>query len=200
MKHILLLICLAVAVTAQAQEKIVIKETFENNRLNWDEYYEKDYSCSLNDGYLELKSSKDDYTIWNITELPINMNDNFKITAKFTVPKLNDKYFFGILYNYEDGNNNSSFEVSEKRFILYNKVNGTKNINRQNTIILTAGKNKSVVIQMERRGGKLIFSVDDMEAVTITQELKFATFGFVVNGANTIMVDEVTIESYVRED
>lgn len=200
MKRILFLMCLVAAIGANAQEKMIIKETFENNRLRWDEFFEKDCSCNLGNGYLELQNKKDGWTVWNSTELPVSPDANFKITSRILVPKLNDTYFFGILFNYEDENNYSSFMVSEKRFRLYNKTNGTNSLSRHNSIILNSGRNKEVVIEMEKRGDKLTFCVDGMEALKMTKRINYSTFGFIVNGANTIKVLEVDIEYDVYED
>jgi hypothetical protein len=72
-------------------------------------------------------------------------------------------------------------------------------LSRQNGIILKSGKNKEVVIIIEKKGPKLIFSVDNMEAVQITKDIRFNTFGFQVENANTIKVDEVVIEQLGEE-
>ncbi len=101
---------------------------------------------------------------------------------------------FGIVFNYEDENNYSSFLVSEKKFTVWNTVNGTKSVSRQGSIVLKSGKNKEVIIEVEKKGNRLVFNVDNMEAVTITRNLDFNTFGFQVENANTIKVDEVIIE------
>lgn len=201
MKRILFFIFfLAAATGINAQDKILIKEQFENNRLGWDESFEKDFSCSLNDGFLELQSKKDELSVTNVTELPISLNGNFKITSHILVPRLNDKYFFGIIFNYNDENNYNSFVVSEKRFRLYNRTNGIDNLSRHNSIILNAGKDKLVMIEMEKRGDKLTFNVDNMEVLKITKKLDYSTFGFIVRGASTIKVMSVDIEYDPRED
>jgi hypothetical protein len=52
---------------------------------------------------------------------------------------------------------------------------------------------------LEKKGPKLIFRVDNMEAVSITKKLNFHAFGFQVEDANTIKVDEVVIEQRTEE-
>ena len=200
MKKLLILFALLIAAGAQAQEKMIIRETFETNRLRWDEAFEKDYSIGLMDGYFELKNNRKDYLIRTVTELPINPEANFKVTSKFTVPKFNDDCYFGIIFNYEDENNYSYFLVTEKKFKLYNRVNGEVSLSRQNSIILNAGKNKEIVIDMEKKGRKLIFNVDEMEAITITKDMKYNTFGFIVVDDNTVKVNEVIIEQMVDDE
>jgi hypothetical protein len=190
-KIILLLACFTALVSAQGQRAVT--ETFDNNKFQWEEFFEKGYSGSIQDGYFVLKNEKDGSLVRSVTELPINIDNNFKITFKFLVPKLNDEYYFGIIFNYEDENNYSNFLVSEKKFKMWNMANGTSSISRQSSIILKSGKNKEVTIEMEKKGPKLTFRVDNMDAVSISKKLSFNTFGFQVENANTIKVDEVAI-------
>ena len=199
MKYIFILTFVFTSLFSNAQEKITVKETFENNRFQLDEFYEKDYSGSIQDGFFVLQNKKDDILVRSIAELPIRIDQNFKITFKFLIPKISNDYAFGIIYNYEDENNYSSFLVSEKKYKIYNRVNGIWSISRQGSIILKAGKNKEVIIKIEKKGNKLIFNVDNMEAISITKKLAFNAFGFQVENANTIKVDEVVIEQLSEE-
>jgi hypothetical protein len=184
---------------ANAQDKIVVKEDFDSNRFQWEEFFEKEYSGSVQDGYYILQNKKDGYIVRSITELPINIDGNFKISFKFLVPKLNDSYYFGIIFNYEDENNYSNFVVSEKKFKMFNLTNGIISLSRKNDIILKSGKNREVVIELEKKGPKLIFRVDNLDAIQVTKNLEFNTFGFQVENENTIKVDEVIIEQLAGE-
>lgn len=199
MKKFILLLCLLAAAGAQAQEKMIIKETFESNRLKWDETYEKEYSVGLMDGYLQLKNTKKDHFVYSVTEMPVNAEADFKIISRFTVPKLNDKCKFGIIFNYVDESTFSCFAVSEKRYELFNRIDGEDRRSRHGSIILNAGKNKEVVIELEKKGGKLIFNVDEMEAITITKRIEGTAFGFIAFDDQTLKVEEVVIEQMVEE-
>jgi hypothetical protein len=199
MKSIIFTVCVFFCVFANAQDKIVVKEDFDNNRLQWEEFFEKEYSGSVQDGYYVLQNKKKDYLVRSVTELPIDIDKNFKITFKFLIPNLNDEYYFGIIFNYEDENNYSNFLVSEKKYKIWNRVNGINSLSRQNSIILKSGKNREVLIEMEKKGDKLFFRVDNMDAATVTKKLHFNTFGFQVENANTIKVDEVIIEQQSEE-
>ena len=200
MRQIVFLICVLATTLVHAQEKIVVKETFESNKFRWDEFFEKEYSGSVQDRCYVLQNKKDGYYVQTVTELPINVENNFKVTFKFLIPKLDDKYYFGIIFNYEDENNYSNFLVSEKKFKILNRVNGVNSVSRQGGIILKSGKNKEVVIEIQKKGKKLFFSVDNMEAVDITKKLDFSAFGFRVEDANTIKVTEVLIEQILRDE
>lgn len=194
MKKIILLICFSIPLFTVAQSKRIIKETFDNNKFRWDERYEKDYSTSIEDGFFILKSEKEPFLLPAVGELPINIEENFKITFKLIIPKLNNEYYFGIIFNYDDDNNFDSFLVKEKKYHFFYMSGGILNPSRNSGIILNSGKNKEVLIELEKKGSKLIFSVDHMEAASITRPLKNNTFGFLVENKNIIKVDEVAIE------
>jgi len=200
MRQIIFLVCVFATTLVHAQEKRVVKETFESNKFRWDEFFEKEYSGSIQDRCYVLQNKKDGYYIQTVTELPINVENSFKVTFKFLIPKLDDKYYFGIIFNYEDENNYSNFLVSEKKFKIVNRVNGVNSVSRQGGIILKSGKNKEVIIEIQKKGKKLLFSVDNMEAVEITKKLDFNAFGFQVEDANTIKVTEVLIEQIFRDE
>ncbi|MDR1348805.1 MAG: hypothetical protein LBJ63_10375 [Prevotellaceae bacterium] len=199
MKKILLAVFVLISAFVNAQDKRVVTETFDSNKFQWDEFYEKDCSGSIQDGYFVLQNKKNEHLVRSVTELPINVDNNFKITFKFLIPKVNDEYYFGIIFNYEDENNYNNFLVSEKKYKILNKINGISSISRQGGIILKSGKNKEVIIELEKKGENLSFHVDNMEAIRITKKLKFNTFGFQVEDANTIKVDEVVIEQQIKE-
>jgi len=183
---------------AGAQGKRVITETFDNNLFRWDEFYEKDCSAGIEDGYFVLKGQKDNGG-HSVAELPIFNDRNFKITFKFLVPKLNDEYYFGVIFNYEDGDNYESFELMERKFQCVNVKDGEIRMSRRGPVILSGGKNKNVEVVVEKKGGKLIFSVDNMEVITITRDVRLTTFGFLVEGDNVLKVDEVSVEQVERE-
>ncbi len=199
MRKIVFFICVLVSVFVNAQGSLVVTETFENNKFQWDECYEKEFLCNIQDGYFVLQNKKDGFSVRSVTELPISIDANFKITFKFLVPRVSDEYYFGVIFNYEDENNYSNFLVSEMKYKIWNIVDGKKSLSRQNSIILKSGKNKDVTIELEKKGNKLIFQVDNMEVVSITKKLNFNAFGFLVQDANTIKVDEVIIKQHVEE-
>ena len=194
MKKVLLIAFVLICTTINAQEKITIKETFENNRLKWEEYYEKEFSGTIEDGYYVLENKKADTAIYAIANLPIIVEKNFKITVKLLVPQLNDKYYFGIIYNFKNSNNCSKFKLTEGKFKIIDKENGNESLNYQTQIILKSGKNKEVLVEIIKKGTKITFNVDDMEVYQDVGKIEYSKFGFFVEGKNTIKVDEITIE------
>ena len=196
MRTITFFVFLFSLVFAHAQDKRVVIEKFENNDLRWDEFFEKEYTGSVQDGFFVLQSKKEGTVLHSVTELPLDTEQSFKITFTFMLPKIDDKFFFGIIFNYQDESNYSNFLVSEKRCKIGNIAGGKNSLSRQNPIVLKSGKNREVVIEMEKKGDKLFFSVDNMEAAIITKKIISNTFGFQVEDANILKVKEVTMEQY----
>ena len=178
---------------AEAQGKRVIKDNFETNRFQWEEFYEKKASASIQEGYLELDCDEDDLSAWSVAELPIDVDRNFDVSFNFHAD-VDDDYWFGIVFNYEDANNFNYLIVQEKQFRLVNRVNGVSSLSRRNAIILKEGRNKAVKIAMNKKGKKLTFLVDDMEVISVTKSMTSNVFGCIVVGDNTIKLQEVVME------
>jgi hypothetical protein len=173
--------------------QVSIKETFETNKYQWDEYFEKNCSSSIENGYLLLSNKDKDTYITAVGDMPITNDRNFK--AKFDITsKVDDDFWFGIVYNYEDESNYSCFLVKEKRYKIINRTNGVSSTSRQGAIILKKGKERNIEFLIEKKGTRLIFNVDNMEVVSISKILNFTTFGFYVEGNNSIKVTEVQID------
>jgi len=199
MKRIILIVlCLLSFVFANAQGKRIIKDNFETNRFQWEEYYEKTYSSSIQDGFLELKNDDDKQMVWSIAELPIVVDKNFNISFNFHIKEINDEYWFGIIFNYEDSDNFNCFIVQEKRFKLLNVANGVTSISRKNDIILKKSKDKDVKFEIKKKGNKLNFLVDEMDVITVTKKVNNNTFGCILVGENTIKLTEVVMEQIVE--
>lgn len=193
-KYIIFLSVLFWLTTISAQEKRVIKETFETNKYQWDEFYESSSTASIQDGYLQLENGEK-AMLRSVVELPISIDRNFKLSFKMNVKKIDDgDEWFGIIYNYQDENNFCCLLIQEKKFAIFNKVNGISSVSRKGSIILKSGKEKDVNIDMEKKGNKLVFSVDNMEIISITKDIINNTFGCCVLGENTVKVNELTIE------
>lgn len=193
-KSFLFLVAVIVSTNLFAQNKTSIRETFESNKWQWDEFYEKSCSAGIEDGFLVIKNSNSETSVRSVVEFPVDIDKNFKITLKMMPERINDRNWFGFVYNYEDENNFNSFLIQEKKYLIINKVNGVSSISRQGGIILKSGKNKEVTLEIEKKGNKLIFTVDNMEVISITKILKFNTFGCCIYGDGTLKVDEVLLE------
>lgn len=197
MKKYILLFCIFLSAfpIVRAQQKRVIKETFESNKMQWDEFYERSCSAGVGDGKLVIKSEDRDTLIRSVADFPIEVDRDFCLKFDLSIKKINSSDWFGIMFNYEDENNYNCFLVKEKQFKVVNKVNGKKSISRQGGAILKPSKKEQKInIVMERKSGKLIFSVNNIEVISFKKRLETSTFGCCVSGENELNVEEVIIE------
>lgn len=195
-KIFLIVLCFLPFCFAEAQEKRIIKDNFETNRFQWDEFYENKASASIQDGFLELDCDDNKSYALSVAELPIDIDRNFDVSFVFHAD-IKDDYWFGIVFNYEDANNFNYLVVQEKQFILFNRMNGSSTVIKRLPIILKKGKDKDVKIDMNRKGKKLNFLVDEMEVLStsnLTKNLNSNIFGCIIIGDNTIKLTEVVME------
>lgn len=207
-----------------SDNKNIVRDNFEKNLFHWEDFYEKfskGYVDIAENAY--ILQSKSIYGL-SVTRLPVDITRNFKIKMRFLVPKVNKKNYFGIVYNYKDMEGKEdpqkkvvnitssyrTFLVAEGKFRL---CNGTQFVqyNRRNpskyafcvrdidgSLVLRAGKNKEVELEMEKKGNQLIFSIDNMEVTKVKEDLVSNYFGFTANCI--IKVKEVSIEQLREED
>ena len=210
--------------TAQySDNKNIVRDNFEKNLFHWEDFYEK-----FSKGYIDMVEnayileSKSIYAL-SITRLPVDITRNFKIKMRFLVPTVNKKNYFGIVYNYKDlegkddpqkvVNMTSSYRaflVAEGKFQLCNGTQFMQYSSRNpskyafcardidGSLILRAGKDKEVELEIEKRGNQLIFSIDNMEVTKMKEDLVSNYFGFTTN--RSIKVKEVSIEQVKDEN
>jgi len=213
---ILAIICLMpLFVNAQTKK---VKETFNEDdkvHFDWEEYVDKKGGVEIKEGCLLLTNKEKNSSRMVFVNLPIDVEKNFKITAAIIVPNLNDKEYFGItidntekdftkqaffiqegwlkfavIQNDVEGNEYDEIEASNQRYItLYREFKRIK---------LKGGKNQTVNAVIEKKGKKLIFSINNMQVYEIYHKaadfLTAPCLGFIVNGNNSLKIDEIVIE------
>jgi len=184
-----------------AQNKNQQKETFDNNVFGWEEFSNKNQSAIIADGYLMLTNKKKDEAVRIVTKYPVDIKRNFTITNTFFVPEFDGDSRFGIIFNYADEDNYSSFLICEKTFYFFNKREGKVKLEKEGKIKLKGDKNQTINIVIQKQGTDLYFKVNNLEAYTTKKNLVFPIFGFYSEGKKTIIkVDEIVIEQYKGED
>jgi hypothetical protein len=183
-----------------AQDGNTKKETFDDNKWDWNEIAEKKKSVSIQDGYLVLQCKKDEISVVTATRFPLQIRDNFKITYTFLIPALDDKNQFGIIFNWQDEDNYSAVLLKENYYCFVNRENESSYVDKKGKIILKKGKNKTVTVVMEKIGSKLIFSVDGMQIYEKTMALKHPYFGFYSENKSTIKIDEIVIHQIMEDE
>lgn len=183
-----------------AQNQSIKKETFDQNTYGWEEKVEKKKSAIIKDGYLVLTNKKKEGSIEITTRLPLQVKKRFKVTSKLLIPKLNDENRFGVIFNKIDDENYLAFLVKKDNYYLIKKENNTTTLEKTGKIKLKDGKNQTVTIILENKGGKLILVVNGMTALEVIQDLRYSDFGFYSEGAATIKIDEILIEQQIDEE
>ncbi len=199
MKQFFLFCFLAFCFSLNAQEMNVITETFDdnNNRFYLPEFYHKKYSAAIKDGFYEIKGLKNPKKQEEedvIAKLPIDVERNFKVTFKFLIPNFKKKSVLLI------GTNNVEYMLSPKELTV---LLGQKRVDNPNelipkveklSIILDNGKNKEILVAVEKKGRNTKFYVNEMEVYS-SKEIIFVepNFGF-GNGCNVLKIDEIKVE------
>lgn len=183
-----------------AQNQSIKKETFDQNTYGWEEKVEKKKSATIKDGYLVLTNKKKEGSIEITTRLPLQVKKRFKVTSKLLIPKLNNENRFGVIFNKIDDENYLAFLVKKENYYLINKENNTTTLEKTGKIKLKEGKNQTVTIIFENKGGKLVFVVNGMTAIEVKQDLRYSDFGFYSEGSGTIKIDEILIEQQIDEE
>lgn len=218
-------------IQAQENNKSTIVDDFSKNRFQWEDFTDKAYEGYIDvaEGGYVLKNKNKVSVAKSVTNLPLNIRENFKIKMKLLVPQVNNKYWFGIVFNYKDADGTmvesrgkvtaettcqyNTFLVTEGKFkvcqasetLLYvgrsaSRFTVLNPVMAQGTIVLKKGKDKEVELEIEKKGEQLIFSIDNMEATKIKEEVTSRFFGFAVGGKNTIRVKEVSVFQVKDED
>lgn len=186
--------------TLFAQDKASKKETFDNNTFNWEEVAEKKKSATIQDGYLVLNVKKKDDPVVITTRFPLDVEHNFKITTHIVIPKLTKDISIGFVFNWVDENNKSCLMLSENHYALSKSDNI---IDSQGKIKLKTGKDVSLVISMESKGEKQIFTLNNVTICETKQKIKSPYFGFTLKTADnssTIKVDDVVIDQVIDDN
>ncbi len=186
-----------------------IKDDFlENTTLDWKEFAEKSASGLVQNGYIELISKKKEIPafIWT-DELPVMPDGDFTVKAEIIVPKLTSDYCFGVFFNREssfpymlDCYRFSSRKCRVVRMMLDDEEDAVGNNQAKEVdgsmlgpIKLTEGKDKTVIVEIKRLGGKTILSVNDMQVAKFKNAVETPAFGFWTPGGSSLRVTSVEV-------
>ncbi len=181
-----------------AQQMVTVKESFEQNKFNWDESFSDNGSVVLMNEMLMLENKSDATPLSSICNLPISYDEDFTASVTFNKPKINDEDFVGIVFNYEDELNYWVFLVREKEACIGRYYDGKFRRVRTNPIILKKGNKNDVLLQLERKGRNIIFSIDNMEVKKHPINIINSTFGVIRYGEGTLNVSSLEIKRYDR--
>ena len=124
--------------------------------------------------------------------------ENFKISYKLLFPKLDEDHVFGLVFNYdEDENKGDILYITENKFYIFDSE-GTK-LGKAEKLKLKKGKNVPVNVDIEKKGKKLLISINGIDFTNEDLQIKTSYMGFCVNEKNTLKVDEIKITQNVED-
>lgn len=179
----------------------VIVENFDDKvHFDWQEYADKYGSALIKNGVLELACNEDEKAKTVECELPLRIEGDFKITATIRCPVLNDKNFFGIIIDKDENLNKCLFLLRESEFMccVYNRHKPSE-FSDSRPVKLKGSRDRTVEIVLERKGGKYIFSMNNMEIYKWARSMKSADFGFYTENKSKILIEEIKVEQDFRE-
>ena len=192
MKKIVFLMALLCATVIVNAEKVTRTDDFKEgeSKFGFEATADKKHSVTLDGEYLVITSKKDWYKAG--TRFPVMARNNFKISYKLLFPKLDEDHVFGLVFNYdEDENTGDILYITENKFYIYD-AEGTK-LGKAEKVKLKKGKNVEVNVDIEKKGKKLLISINGVDFVNEDLEIKTSYMGFCVNEKNTLKVDQIKI-------
>lgn len=198
MKKIVFLMALICATITANAEKVTRTDDFKDgeSKFGFEATADKKHSVTLDGEYLVVTSKKDWYKVG--TRFPVMARNNFKISYKLLFPKLDEDHVFGLVFNYdEDENAGDILYITENKFYIYD-ADGTK-LGKAEKIKLKKGKNVEVTVDIEKKGKKILISINGIDFVNEDLVIKTSYMGFCVNEKNTLKVDQIKIVQNVED-
>ena len=199
MKKVLFIAALLFACTFVYAQKVTRTDDFTDgeSKFGFDATADRQHSVVLDGEYLVITSKKDLYKVGS--RLPVRTKEYFKISYKLLFPKLDSNHIFGLVFNYdEDDNKGDIIYITENKFWIVDS-DGTK-LGKAQQIKLKKGKNVEVTVDIEKKGKKLIISINGVDFVNEDLQIKTSYMGFCVNGNNTLKVDKIQVTQSAEED
>ena len=198
MKKIIFAIALLCACLFANAEKVTRTDDFAEgeSKFGFEATADKKHSVTLDGEYLVITSKKDWYKVGS--RFPVIARENFKISYKLLFPKLDADHVFGLVFNYdEDENKGDILYITENKFYIYD-ADGTK-LGKAEKLKLKKGKNVEVTVDIEKKGKKLLISINGIDFQNEDLQIKTSYMGFCINEKNTLKVDKITITQNVED-
>lgn len=176
---------------------------FEENIAEWNEYAEKKTSAAIGGGCLLLESKKEDTYAESAAPFPLRVDEDFTVTFRMSVPKIDDKHCVGVLFDYEDEENYRRFVFDRNHYYYYVRRNGgkprkVKQGSLKNRVKFpTRAKNPVTTVTLRRKGDKLEFYINNMDVFVLRElnknDLAHASLGFYTDGKSRLQALSVAL-------
>lgn len=201
MKKYFLLMSLLLASILVSADIVTRVDNFTDgeSKFGFESVGDKQHSVLFDGESMVIQSKKGWYSVG--TRLPVIARQNFKISYKLVLPKLDDERIFGLLFNYtEDENGNGvgdALYITEDKFYIAD-AEGNK-LGKAERIKLKGGKNIEVTIDVEKKGKKVNVSINGIDFENVDLPVKTSYMGFCVNEKNTLKVAQIKITQNIEE-
>lgn len=212
----LFLAALLVSATITASAEVIIDD-FEANSFGWNEcaFESNNGTAVIDKGVLTITSKGENKAAGAFmtamtgvkTQVgkntffethcyaPLDMTQDFTITADVTIDKLASDKTVGMVFNYKDDGNFYCFQFNHEmvRFVRY-VDNGIVGGLTQGVIWDKKKKTQQQWV-LTKQGDELAFSVDGMEILRVRyMPLQYSGFGFYTFGKQKLIVEKVTFQ------
>lgn len=194
---------LSVTTYAQDEASDLIRQTytFEEGRLDWNEYSEKNKSAVIDGDRLVITCKKDKEDAFSVARLPFHPRNNFELNYAMTVPKLDEEHPFGVLFNYQDEDNYNGVLFDRKKFYFISRENGVTYTEKNGAVKFKGKKDVEVKVDLIRTGNKLRINVNDMEIYERTGvKIRHPFCGFYTSGKSSLTATSIGFEQVARDD
>lgn len=203
MKRIIIFLSLLLcAVTANAQ----MVETFDSNKFGWIETVQKKGSAIITEGVMRLEGknalediwgrSNSDVVVLTSCYAPFDPLKNFTFKCDAIAKRINDKGFFGLVFDYMDDFNYSAFYIckwDKNAIVWYRRVKDGEVIGeRIADLKLKQKRNAEFAFELKSSFDRIEFYCNEMKAMEVRYNpIKYCGIGFVVIGQQTVDFDNV---------
>lgn len=214
MKKLYLFLLVVLAFPCYAIAQYDVTESFNSGdrlRFEWEEYADKKGSAIVTDGQLTLTCKDKESSRAVYVNLPINAQSDFKISSTLIVDKISEDNVFAVSIDNDDFVKLGFFISENHLFVGYyensvdyfgEKEESTSNLKifkgEHKVIKLKGGKNQVVNILLEKKGKRLILSINNMkvyEKINRTSDFIVAPYlGFITSGESVLKIDEVKVQ------
>lgn len=198
MKKIFLIVSLLLTCLSASADKVTRTDDFKegDSKFGFEATGTKKNSVTFDGEYMIVSSKKGWYTTG--TRFPVVYRQNFKISYKLLIPKLDDKHIIGLVFNYdEDENKGDILYITENKFYICDS-DGNKQ-GKDWKIKLKKGKDVEVTLEIEKKGRNTRISINGVDFDNEDLLFRSSYMGFTVNEKNTLKVDEIRITQNLKD-
>ena len=204
MKKIFFLATLVCSILVCNAEKVHRVDDFKDgeSKFGFEAKATKKYSVTMDGEYLVVTAKKDPWCMVG-QKFPITVRQNFHLSYDLIFPKLDEDHIFGLVFNYEEDESRPEKStgdvlcITENKFFLADQ-NGRK-AGKVEKMKLKKGKNVPVHVDIEKKGKKMLISINGIDFEYEDLEISSPYMGFWVNEKNTMKVDKVTISQILSD-